>query len=136
METVIESRTFEKGGFVYTVSRVMDEDSDISWLEDSSRYLDCTTEERATYTEQDRLRVLDYHHGHWYFVGVCCDIRRQTAANWADGGPIVGRASVWGIESDSEPGYFAEVEAEMIAEAEAEVENLRRVLCPPVAVRS
>jgi hypothetical protein len=54
---------------------------------------------------------------------------KNTASNWADGGFEVGRASVWGIESDSDSSYIRETEEQEISEAFAEVKRLKQALC-------
>ena len=43
--------------------------------------------------------------------------------------PLVGRSSIWGVESDSGEEYFAQLEEEQIADALADVERLRVALC-------
>jgi hypothetical protein len=126
MEHTLSTRKFEQDGFTVIVSRILDTDGDLSNLE--QEYSDCTPEEQAQYKEQDAKRLAGYNNGEWCYVGVAVSIRKNTASNWADGGLEVGRASVWGIESDSEESYFASVEADEIAEAFAEVERLRKAL--------
>lgn len=120
------TRTFKQDGFTVIVSREIDMDPDMSYLEQD--YSDCTPEEQEQYKEQDRQRIAAYNRGEWYYVGVCVSIRKQTKSNWADGGLEVGRASVWGTESDSEESHFAELEQDMIREAFAEVARLREAL--------
>lgn len=50
------------------------------------------------------------------------DIRQQTPVRWADGGPIIGRASLWAIDQpDAE--YRAQVEDDLIGEAREDVQT-------------
>lgn len=119
-------RTFEQDGFTVIVKRVLDDDPDLSWL--TQDYEDCG-EDAAKYREQDRERLDAYDRGEWYMLGVCVEIRKQTTTKWANGGLEVGRASVWGIESDSGESHLAEVEKDMIAQAFAEVNLLKEALC-------
>ena len=128
MQDVISTRKFEQDGFTVVVERVVDYDGDASWLEDSNRYEGCTAGETAKYLEQDAERLAGLRRGDWYFVGVAVKILKQTSSNWANGGLEVGRASVWGIESDSDDASFDETERDIIAEAFAEVDELRKAL--------
>jgi hypothetical protein len=114
-------RTFEKNGFHYTVKHVIDGDADWSYLAPES-------DDTPVEAEAKRARLHDLRMGRWYHIGVVVEIRKQTTSNWADGGLEVGRASVWGVESDSGQGHLDEIEADMVAEAEAEVERLREAL--------
>ncbi len=120
-------RTYEQDGFTVTVRHVPDENADLTYLEET--YTEDTDEARA-YNERNAERLADYRRGNWGPLGVVVDIRRQTRSNWADGGPVVGHASVWGNESDSDPAYFAELERDITAEAWAEVDRLREALGP------
>lgn len=129
-EHILKSRTFEKDGFRYTVSHILEDDNPKSHgLGDTSNYAGLSEAEQRKYNAQDAKRIAAYNRGEWHYLGIAVDIRKNTSSNWADGGPIVGRASVWGIESDSDAPYFAEVEEDMIAEAETEVARLRVALC-------
>lgn len=116
---ILESRRFERNGLLYTVKRVLDETPDLSYLDP-----DATPE----YAEENQARLDAYNRGDWCMVGVCVDIQIQTRKNWVDP-PVVGRASLWGIESDSDDTDFAEVESDLIREAEEDVDCLREVLC-------
>jgi hypothetical protein len=124
-------RKFEQDGFTVIVKHIIDEDSDYSSL--TQEYADCTPEEQAENKAQDAARLRGLERGDWYYMGVAVSILKQTKSNWANGGLEVGRASVWGIESDSEPSYIAEVERDMVAEAFSEVNRLREALCIPVS---
>ena len=143
MEAELSKRVFEKDGLTYTVRRVVDEDPDLSHLGTfSDAYQDGAIEhgnerlnvyryfipENPEYGQQDYERMLAFDHGKWCMVGITVDISIKTKTNWAVP-PVVGRASVWGVESDSEESYFTELENEMIREAEADLKNLKAALC-------
>ncbi len=115
------------GPYTYHVYKEIDEDADLSWLTDESRYAGCTPEEIADYVQQDEERLSDYNRGNWSMVGVCCDVSIKTATNWAID-PVVARSSVWGIESDSDESYFLTVAEEQIEEAKQDLANLRAAL--------
>jgi hypothetical protein len=89
--------------------------------------MDCTLEEQAKYKEQDRERLEAYHEGDWCMMGITCDIQVKTTAAWAVPHKV-GSASLWNVESDSEESYLQSVEAEMIAEAEADLKLTRDAL--------
>jgi hypothetical protein len=122
-------RTFTQDGFSVTVEHIFDESPDLSYLTQDYKDPSISAREAARMRAADKVRLDQYNRGLWHMVGVAVKIRRQTASNWADGGLEVGRASVWGIESDSGADYFAEVERDMVSEAFAEVAKLRAALC-------
>lgn len=102
-----------------------DECPDLSFLEQT--YEDCTPEERRKYQKQDRERLKAYQNGEWYMMGVCCDISVTTKTNWAVP-TVIGRSSIWGVESDSGD-YLMELAEEQIAEAKGDLANLKEALC-------
>lgn len=124
METM-QKRVIKKGNLIYTISRVFDTDADLSYLEQD--YSDCTPEEQDTYRQQDQDRLEAYNRDDWHMLGVLVEIAIETATRWAIP-HTVARASLWGIESDSEESYIASVEEEMIAEAEADLARTREAL--------
>ena len=120
------TRTFEKNGFTYTVKRVVDPHADVSYLEQD--YSDCPSEEAEKYKAQDAERLEDYNEGRWEVLVIVVEIRKNTKTNWANGGFVVGRASLGGIESDSDESFFKEEEEGLIEEAEEEVKRLKEAL--------
>lgn len=64
--------------------------------------------------EQDYQRMEDYNRQGWWFVGVWA----EASVQFTPGGPVqkVRSGGLWGIESDSDKEYFAEVEGEQLAE--------------------
>ena len=121
MSEKLNARTFEKGPLVYEVYRLIDYDTQPDELIDSGRYEDADPARVEKYKKEDAARLKSFQ-DEWNYLGVCCDIRIKTATNWAVPHKV-GSASLWGIESDSGEAYFAQVEAEMIAEAEADLEK-------------
>lgn len=124
----IKSRSFEQNGAQVKVTRVIDPTPDIGYLTDESRYRGIEESDAALYREQDAVRVAAFNAGEWQMIGIVVTIRVQTASNWADGGHVVGRDSLWGIESDSEESYLASVEAGCISEAWEEVTRTKQAL--------
>ena len=65
--------------------------------------------ERVKYALQDSDRLVDLNNGGWCYLGV---VVRVTI-----GDQEVGCASIWGVESDSDPEYLGEVARDMAHEA-------------------
>lgn len=125
MKDTILKRT--DGPYTYHVFKEVDQDADLSWLTDASRYTGCTTEEIADYMQQDEERLSEYDRGSWYMVGVVCEVSIKTKTNWAVD-PVIARSSVWGVESDSDTSYFLTLADEQIEEAKQDLANLREAL--------
>lgn len=123
-------RTIERDGLIVEIYRVLDGDcTGGKEIIDTSRYDDVDDPiERAKYIAEDEKRYEAWMADEWSYVGVCVDVRIKTATNWAEL-PLVGRASIWGVESDSDDTYFAGLEEELIADALEDVNALRRALC-------
>jgi hypothetical protein len=136
-----------EGGYIIHAYKVVDEDPDLSHLGEYAatpakvhidrkergdmgrnefRYFNLGTGD-ADYIEEDYKRAEAYNRGEWCMMGVCVDIHVKTKTNWAVP-PVVGRASVWGIESDSEPSYFDEVANDLVKEAKIDLKNLRKAI--------
>ncbi len=112
-EIVVSKRTYPQGTRTYIIQQILDHDA-------RPDDYDSTTPERLE----------AWHRGDWFYIGIAVEIRQQTIAQWADGGPVVGRASLWAIESDSDPMYFTQTENDLIKEAEADIEALIAALVP------
>lgn len=70
--------------------------------------------------DYDRTEALN--RGEWYYLGIVA-----KAGITLPGSTLVQRITsggLWGIESDSEAGYFAEVEAEELADLRGELETI------------
>lgn len=125
-ECILSKRQYEKDGFTVIVKRILDDDADTSYL--TQDYAGESPEDRAKYQAQDRARLQAYHRGDWHYLGIVVEIRKQTKTNWANGGLEVGRASVWGFESDSEESFLKSEEENIVFEAFQEVERLKEAL--------
>lgn len=93
----------------FSQQTIADECPDLSWLDDASRYADCTPEEVTKYKEEDEARLADYGNG-WDMVGIRASIELRIPA----GGGVsilqtIESPGLWGIESDSGNSYFADV---------------------------
>ncbi len=96
----------------------------------SSNYVDAkdqprdglTPDEVRKYTRQDYERMEDYNANGWCYVGLRAVAKYQTAF----GSPIqtLSSGGLWGIESDSDASYFAEVAGEELAQLRTELKAL------------
>jgi len=146
MKDTILKRTV--GKYTYHIFKELDEDADLSFLGEYSNTpaaVHIDREERGDmgrheyryfnagcgdpdYIEQDYKRYEDYNRGGWCMMGAVCEVSIKTKSNWAVD-PIVARASLWGIESDSGEDYFRQVAEELITEAKHDLKNLKAALC-------
>jgi hypothetical protein len=143
MQDKIDLRTETRGALIIETYLSTDEHGRLDHLLDPDRYAGIDADERAKYESQDAERIDAYERGDWDLVGVCCDVRIVTDTRWAVP-TIVGRASIWGVESDSDRSYFEELRRMMIADAlhdaratyEALAQEIGRVLkaVPPADV--
>lgn len=106
-------RTETIGNLIIETYHLVD---DAGYVIDPSRYEGLPPEDIATYTAQDEARFETWVADEWNYLGICVDVRIKTAANWAEH-TIVGRASIWGVESDSGADYIRELERDMRVEA-------------------
>lgn len=81
-----------------------DEDADLSYLEDETRYKGVSAKEAAKYRKQDQERLASYGRD-WNMIGI------YAVANVAIRGVIqrIQSGGLWGIESDSGEDYFNSV---------------------------
>jgi hypothetical protein len=81
-----------------------------------------TPEQVREYVRQDYDRMEDYNRQGWCYIGIRAEAQYQTAF----GSPIQTLTSggLWGIESDSDKSYFAEVAGEELAQLKAELKAL------------
>jgi len=98
------------------IERPTDPAADLSALEDPDRYLGEAENDVLNYRAQDRDRIDAYNRGEWYFVGV---VAKATVRLYFDSHPDgtyqiveLPSAGIWGVESDSDPSYFAELESD------------------------
>lgn len=127
--TTLSSRKFKQGPLTFTVKHVHDEDATPDHIEgpDANTYADCTPKERAQYLAADAVRLAQWKNDEWHYLGIVVEIQIQTAQNWAVP-PTVARASLWGIESDSDESYFKEVERDLIEEAKGDFKTTRAAM--------
>lgn len=119
-------RTEKRGAFDIVIERREDEAPDLSYLEqDYSDVEDLT--EREKYLQQDRERLEALHSGDWSMMYVLVTVRINNTNNWLVPHEV-GRASLSGIESDSEESYFVQVENELIDEALQDAELTYKAL--------
>ena len=123
MKNTLLKRT--RGPLLIHVYTEIDEDPDISCLQQD--YKEESPKDRQRYLAQDKARLDAYYKGDWHYVGVCCDISITTEMNWAVP-TVIGRSSVWGVESDSGEDYFKELAENQIAEALADIERMKKTL--------
>ena len=120
-------KEWTKGKLHYRTFYGQDEYPDISYLEqDYSTDKSITKKEAAKYRAQDQKRLDAYNRGDWYMGFVGCEISATTPTNWACP-PLVGRAYLHGIESDSGE-YINQVAEELVLEAEQDARNLQQTL--------
>jgi hypothetical protein len=96
----------------------------------SSNYVDekdqprdgLTPDEVRKYTRQDYERMEDYNANGWCYLGLRAVAKYQTSS----GSPIqtLSSGGLWGIESDSDSSYFAEVAGEELAQLRTELKAL------------
>lgn len=86
-----------------------------------------TPEEVRKYTRQDYDRMESLNRGNWCYLGIRAEaetipnVQNANGTNWHGVVQHVSSGGLWGIESDSEKSYLAEVE-------QGELENLRAEL--------
>jgi hypothetical protein len=103
--------------------------SEYRWFNPSFNYVDkngqpkdMTEADVIKYTRQDYARREDLNSGGWCFIGI-----RADAEYSVDGSDVVQEITsggLWGIESDSGKSYFAEVEAEELAELRTQLSGI------------
>jgi hypothetical protein len=122
-------KRWEEGNLVFHTFIGFDDDPDLSYLEqDYSKDKSISKREAKKYAEQDRKRLEAYNRGDWHMCYVGCEVFAKTKTNWAQP-PMVARAYLHGIESDSEPSYFEQVAAELKHEALADLKSLKESIC-------
>lgn len=135
-------RTYQRGRWTVTLGTEYDEHPDLSWLgtyddrpEDEwaidlgqrpgrFRWFNPAWPDDAEHAQEKLERMEAYGRGDWYSMGIIATVSHE--------GTELGHASVWGIESDSDPAYIMEtardVAREAISQARATVGSLQAVL--------
>jgi len=85
----------------------------------SSNYEGDTPENIRKYVLQDYSRMEGLNHDQWCYLGIRAEVQVQAShgaviQNFSSGG-------LWGIESDSDKSYFAEIEQEQLGELREEL---------------
>lgn len=91
----------------------------------SRNYDNETPENVIKYTLQDYERMESLNRGNWCFIGIRVDA--EYSVGESKGGYLrqeLTSGGLWGIESDSDKSYFAEVEREELAELQTQLENI------------
>lgn len=94
-----------------------------------------TPEDIRKYTRQDYDRMERLNRGDWCYIGIHAEakiaIENTRATNLGDGVPYfdstiqhIRSGGLWGIESDSDKSYFAEVEAEQLSELRTQLKAI------------
>lgn len=83
-------------------------------------YTGCTSAEIRQYCKQDYERMESLNRGNWYFIGIAADAE-IVVGNICQ---TVCSGGLWGIESDSHPSYFTEIEQEQLAELRSQLHAL------------
>lgn len=84
-------------------------------------------EHRDVYARAAFERIENLRRGYWYYIGLLCTIRKQTATGWAKP-TVFGRSSCWGVESDCAEGHLNGLCTELIVDAEMDLMNNRDAL--------
>ena len=121
--TELSKRQFEQGNLVVTVRRIYD-DHITPEQPDTRNYKGCTDEDIERYIQEDQDRYEEFYRDEWYYVGIVVQVSIAVDHMM----PVIAESSVWGIESDSNEGYFAELEKDGIKEALHRVELLKGAL--------
>lgn len=103
-------------------------DGDISYLQ--QEYSDLIDDaERARYKAEDAKRVAAYHNGDWHFVGIRAKamirIDHENGNQRYSYFHELTSCGIFGIESDSDESYFAEVYADECAQLKADIEAMK-----------
>ena len=104
------------------VRREQDESPDVSWLEDVGRHAGrgITREELIQARAEDAARLEAFNRDEWTMVGVYATAEITVAGVVQ----TIRTGGLWGIESDSDPDYFATVGREELDQLAAMLEEL------------
>jgi hypothetical protein len=90
----------------------------------SSNYKDCEPEEIRKYTRQDYERMESLNAGQWCFIGIGAEARILLPSGTSQVISKIQSGGLWGIESDSDKSYLAEVEQEELSALRTELKAL------------
>lgn len=103
---------------------LVEDDSDLSFLEQD--YADVEdAKERKRYLAQDRKRLAAYERGDWHMTGIRVVAHVLVPIG---GGSFrmfdIASAGLWGVESDADESYLAEIEAEEKSELIRDIKTM------------
>jgi hypothetical protein len=92
----------------------------------SRNYDGDTPENIRKYTRQDYERMESLNRGDWCFIGIRAEAQYSIGLVHGDSYLLqdISSGGLWGIESDSNESYFAEVEQEELAELRKQLEGI------------
>lgn len=97
------------------IKHILDTDPDLSFLKQDYRGADVTEEENERYQEQDKKRLESYGYT-WEMIGIKAVAEIHITSNsWSPPQTQIHEISsggLWGVESDSGPERFSEIEQE------------------------
>ena len=99
------------------VRYILDDNPDLSYLEQDYKSDGLTESQRQKYLAQDKQRLKNYYDGNWSAIGIKAEAQIQILNNpssWIL--QTIHSGGLWGIESDSTKSYLEEVEQEEISE--------------------
>lgn len=100
----------------FSTEILVDEEGDLSFLEQD--YADVEdADERAKYQAEDKKRLAAFNRGDWYMTGisVVAEVLVPIGGNSFTTFTLAS-AGLWGVESDAEESYIAEIAAQEKAE--------------------
>ena len=79
-----------------------------------------TPEDVRKYVKQDYERMESMNKGHWNYIGIRAEAKIVVEGHIQR----ITSGGLWGIETDSEEGYFAEVESDELADLKSQLKAL------------
>ena len=83
-----------------------------------------TAEEVRKYVAQDYARMEDLNRGGWCYIGIKAEAEISIPSGNYSTLQTIHSGGLWGIESDSDKSYFAEVQGEQLADLRAQLSAL------------
>ena len=126
---VLKTKTLTRGAYIYTITHLIDESGDISYLRDKLQEM-VKLSDRFTQQERRELkqRIADYESGKWHIIAIKVEASiKPRGSSWPEP-TVIGRAYFPGIESDAGDSFITRIEKDMIDEANQEVESLKDAL--------
>jgi hypothetical protein len=83
-----------------------------------------TAEEVRKYVAQDYARMESLYRGDWCYIGIKAEAKISIPSGNYSTLQTIHSGGLWGIESDSDKSYFAEVQADELADLRAQLSAL------------